>query len=131
MDRIEFVVAKQELGVGVQECAEPVINGMRLVEILEAAERKPTGYVGMRPEELLSALSRPEPSVDVQVLRCSCGDDLCSWARVEIDTHADGVVWRNLRASRAEAAAYAGLGPYRFSRGDYERALAEPATPGG
>ena len=126
VDRIEFVVASDDLGVGKQECAEPVINGKSLVDILKRAERKPIGYAGLKPEELFSALRRPEQSMDVQVLRCICGDDLCSWARVEVDIRADEIVWRNFRASRAEATAYAGIGPYLFSRSEYQRALAKP-----
>jgi hypothetical protein len=126
VDRIEFVVASDDLGVGVQECAEPVINGKSLVDILTAADPQSLGYAGMPPEKLFSELSRRERSMDVQVLRCTCGDDLCSWTRVEVDTRADAVEWRNLRASHTEAAACAGLGPYQFSRGEYERALAKP-----
>jgi hypothetical protein len=64
------------------------------------------------------------PVGDVQVLRCICGDDACSWAHVEVEMSEDVVVWRRVRGSRSEAAAYAALGPYRFSRGEYELALA-------
>jgi hypothetical protein len=127
MDRIEFVIAEQELGVGVvEECAEPVINGESLVDILKRAERAPSGYAGLPPEGLLSALRRPERAADVQVLRCICGDDACSWARVDVENGPDEVVWRNVRASRADASVYASVGPYRFSAKAYERALAEP-----
>jgi hypothetical protein len=127
MDRIEFVVADVELGVGaVEACAEPVINGVGLVDILAGAERPPRGYAGFPPKELLGRLSRAGTATDVQVLRCICGDDACSWARVEVNIGPDEVVWQNVRGSQAGADAYNAVGPFRFSREGYERALAEP-----
>jgi hypothetical protein len=126
MDRIEFVVAQQELGVGVEVCAEPVINGVRLSDFLNRFEPMPGGYAGLPSQELFRALRRPERTADVQVLRCGCGDDLCAWARVEVETGSDEVVWHNVRASRGEPANYSTVGPFRFSREAYERALAEP-----
>jgi hypothetical protein len=124
MDVIEFVVAKQDLGNGPQTCAEPIINGERLVDILERVEGKPTGYAGLAPESLFAALDPAAERAQVQVLRCVCGDDLCSWARVAVKTGPEQVVWHNLRASRGEPASYTALGPFRFSREQYERALA-------
>jgi hypothetical protein len=126
MDRIEFVVEQHELGIGPEICAEPVINGERLVDILARAEGNPSGYAGLSPRQLRAALE-PAPVADVQVLRCVCGDDLCSWARVSVETRPDEVVWHDIRGSRGEAGSYRGLGPYRFSRAEYERTLPKPA----
>lgn len=126
MDEIEFVVAKQDLGNGPQTCADPIINGERLVAILERVEGKPTGYAGLAPEFLFAALDPAAERAQVQVLRCICGDDLRSWARVAVKTRPDRVVWHDFRASRGEPAAYAALGPFQFSHEQYERALAEP-----
>ncbi len=81
MDRIEFVVAHQELGLGVQLCAEPVINGTNLVTVLKRCDGTSVGYAGLPLDQLLRNLSQSEPSFDAQILRCTCGDDGCSWAR--------------------------------------------------
>jgi hypothetical protein len=126
MDRIEFAIERRELGVGPDECAEPIINGQRLTDLFTSVEPpRLSSYAGMRPDELLPRLKDVGPAGDVQILRCGCGDDLCSWARVEVETSEDVVVWRRFRASRAEPAAYAALGPYRFTRREYELALAK------
>jgi hypothetical protein len=122
MDRIEFVVEQRELGIGSQICAEPVINGEPLVDILARAEGNPSGYAGLSPRQLRAALE-PASVADVRVLRCVCGDDLCSWARVSVEIEPGALVWHDILGSRAKADSYRGLGPYRFLRTGYERAL--------
>lgn len=125
MDRIEFVVAHEELGLGRQLCAEPVINGTNLVNVLKHCDGTSVGYAGLPPDQLLRNLSQPEPSFDAQILRCTCGDDGCSWARAVVEMRKDDVVWRDFRASGARAPAYSGVGPYRFAREEYDRRLSE------
>jgi hypothetical protein len=126
MDRLEIVVAEDELGLGVQDCAEPIINGESLVDILKRAEREPIGYAGLSPHALVRTLRQPEGVATLLVLGCICGCDGCSWVRVRVETGPDEVVWHAVGTSGADASVYAAVGPYRFSRAEYERALAAP-----
>src|SRR5918998_5915279 len=123
MDEIEFVVADKELGIGRQTCAEPVINGTNLVDAVTALERKSVGYAGLPPDVLARNLRQPEPSFQAQVLRCICGDDGCSWARVTVNVRDQEVIWREVRASGGGTPKYDQLGPYRFRRDRYEHCL--------
>jgi hypothetical protein len=126
LDSIEFVVGEVDLGNGVQECAEPVINGESLVDTLARVEGR-LGYAGLAPEDLSRVLNRVESEGKAQILRCTCGDNLCSSAHVTVEIQPDEVVWHSLWGShRASADAHAALGPWRFSRAAYETALAEP-----
>lgn len=125
MDRIEFVVAHQELGLGRQLCAEPVINGTNLVKVLKRCDGTSVGYAGLAPDQLFRNLSQTEPSFDAQILRCTCGDDGSSWARTVVDVRQDDVAWHDFRASGARATSYSGVGPYRFAREEYDRRLSE------
>lgn len=111
--------------MGMLMCAEPIINGESLVDCLKRAERKPIGYAGLSPQRLSDALVRLR-SEDVQILGCTCGDSKCAWAIVHVKVGSDEVVWDRVRASCAEVDVYAGIGPYRFARDAYEKALAAP-----
>lgn len=123
MDRIEFVIAERELGRGVEECAEPVINGASLVELLDPGGPRAVGTPVWSRPGCSTHLSRPELSGEVQVLRCICGDYGCSWARVEVKNNHDEAVWQNFRGSGRDADAYAALGPFRFPRELYASAV--------
>lgn len=123
MDSLELVVAEEELGVGRGQCEDAVINGERLRDLVLRAEGEDVGYAGMHPPGLSDALRRLEPASDVQVLRCICGDDMCSWAAVHVVVGEDVVVWSDLRASRRPAPVYAGIGPFSFDRAAYDRAI--------
>jgi hypothetical protein len=138
MDRIEFVIAEEELGLGVSECVEPVINGESLTDIFGRVEQRQrlgyAGYAGLAPQMLFAALrlcfdARAATGRTVGVLRCTCGDTGCSWAKVEVVTSAREVVSQHLKASRISHSApkvYAPLGPFRFDRRRYEDALSRP-----
>jgi hypothetical protein len=126
-DELELRVGIVDLGNGPQECAEPAINGESLVDLLARAEAGRVRYAGLAPEDLARVLTDVESGRKAQVLRCTCGDDLCSYAQVTVELGADEVVWHGVHASHREHAdAHATLGPWRFSRTAYERALAEP-----
>src|SRR5690348_7429893 len=122
MDRIEFVVAWMELGLGREECAEPVINDERLHDLVMRAGDSKLGYAGLPPILLHRELAALAPGAEV--LRCSCGELGCSWVRVTVESRPDEVVWHTVRASHGRAEGHAALGPYRFDRAQYERALA-------
>ena len=123
MDRLEFLVEERELGHGGREdCAEPMINGRGLIEILNEAEARDGGYAGLPPQLLLAWLRAWERYSDVKVLRCICGDDHCSYATVRVEMGSDEVVWHGIDTSGSGSPA--GLGPFRFSREAYDRALA-------
>ena len=124
--------------MGVQSCAQPVINGEGLIDIFRRVEeREPlgyAGYAGLAPAELFGGLSdclgAETAGCKAQVLRCVCGDRGCAGALVEIVIRGDAIVWQNLRASRfadSSADVYAGIGPFRFDRVQYESSLADPS----
>lgn len=126
MDRIAFVVAEDSLGGGTTECAEPVINGESLPDILKRLERRPIAYAGLPPDELAAALAPRDAMIDAQVLRCICGDRGCAWARVLVERRPREVHWHSVRTSWTHPAAYAGIGLWRFSARAYDQALADP-----
>jgi hypothetical protein len=83
VDRIEFVVARDALGMGTFECAEPVVNGESLIDIIRRVEEREAlgyaGYAGLVPSRLFAALrhrlTAPEAAAcSAQVLGCTCGD---------------------------------------------------------
>jgi hypothetical protein len=67
LDSIEFVVGEVDLGNGTQDCAEPLINGESLVDILARVEGR-LGYAGLAPEDLSRVLTRVESEGRAQVL---------------------------------------------------------------
>ncbi|MEA2412825.1 MAG: hypothetical protein QOC77_3386 [Thermoleophilaceae bacterium] len=128
MDRIEFVVADFDTPSGDPVRADPVLNGVRLVDMLNRAAGRDVVLVGLPPEHLKRCAQAlhgaPEPE-RLQVLGCGCGDTQCDSASVEVVTAAGAVVWRHVRANRKPADAWAGIGPFQFDRADYEAAIAE------
>lgn len=122
--------------MGVQECAEPVINGVSLVDMLARVESASATvrYAGLAPAKLLEPLHTSLESAEgtdhrVQVLRCVCGDMRCSWATLEVACSGTEVTWANIHASRAEPETYASIGPFRFARAQYGEALANRGGP--
>lgn len=132
MSKIEFVVATDELGDAVKEdCAEPVIDGLSLVDAVKRAERRPIMWAGLRPVELFDQLrgaSRSGRQVGerLAVLRCSCGHRDCSELTAVVKQSGDSVVWESFKAPRFPEEMYAQLGPFTFPRADYQDALDHP-----
>jgi hypothetical protein len=124
MDEIAFVVAERELGIGPQVCAEPIINGEPLCDMLARVDGTRTGYAGLAPSDLAARLEPVSDREDVHVLGCICGDDLCSWARLSVTVKPERITWHDIRASNGDVHAYAALGSFEFSRRQYEHALA-------
>ena len=132
MSTIEFVIATDELGDAVSEdCAEPIIDGLSLVDAVKRAERRPSSWVGLRPQELLDELrgaSRFGRQVGerVAVLRCSCGRRDCSELTAVVKLSGGSMVWESFKAPGLPDEMYAQLGPFRFPRADYQHALDHP-----
>ena len=124
MDEIAFVVAERELGIGPRVCAEPMINGEPLSDMLARVDGTPTGYAGLTPSDLAARLAPVSDREHVHVLGCIRGDDLCSWARLSVTVESERITWRDIQASHREAHAYAALGSFEFPRRQYEHALA-------
>lgn len=132
MDTIEFVIAEDQLGDAfLEECIEPVINGLSLVDAVKEAERRPIVWSGLEPSDLLtplsSAVSYSRAVGDrVALLRSCCGHRDCAEVTAEIHATRESVTWQAFRAPGMPAEIYAGLGPYEFARSDLDRALANP-----
>lgn len=132
MSTIEFVVAADELdGAFCEECVEPIIDGVSLVDAVKRAERRPIVWAGLRPAELfdqLRGVSRPARQIGerVAVLRCSCGHRDCSELTAVVRQSGDSVVWESFKAPSSPEERYAELGPFVFPRAGYEYALGHP-----
>jgi hypothetical protein len=126
VDRIRFVVGTVELGVGPDVRADPVINGRRLVALLNEAAGGDVVLAGLPPHHLrqLAHLEATEPR-RMQVLGCGCGDTQCSSANVEVVASDDQVVWRNFQAGRYPDETWGAIGPFQFDRAEYDAAIAQ------
>jgi hypothetical protein len=127
VDRIEFVVATVELGVGPDIRADPVINGQRLVELLDRAAGRDTVLAGLPPSQLRRVATEPGAGAEprrVQVLGCGCGDTQCAGASVEVMRAGEDVIWRDVHASGSPPDAWRSIGPFRFDRAEYDAAIA-------
>jgi hypothetical protein len=131
MDVLEFVVAEVEFPTGPDRCAEIVVNGTPLADVVERAEGlEGDGYAPLTLDELRVSLGPPRPgvAVPVRVLGCRCGTPGCSWVGlvVAVDVEDEQVVsWSDFTTSRDGPGAKA-VGPFRFDRGQYVAALAAP-----
>jgi hypothetical protein len=127
MDRIDFVVADFDTPSGDPVRADPLVNGMRLVELLNRASGRDVVLVGLPPGQLKRCAQAlrdaPEPE-RLQVLGCGCGDTQCAAASIEVVTEDDVVVWRHVHASPEPPDTWAEVGPFRFDRDAYEAAIA-------
>ncbi len=146
MDRIEFI---RDTSLGAADMrVRVVINGVGLEELARAVEKpfaerdgtpKIAGkYVGLRltdlapPSRLLfgdAAGDQFEYGSETQVLGCECGEPGC-WPLVcRILVHEATVEWSGFRqphrsgGKNSAAWSHAGLGPFRFDRRSYEKAV--------
>jgi hypothetical protein len=138
VDRIDFMVATEDLPLAVVDCAEPQLNGTSLVDLIRDVEQRqplgPNRYAGM-PSSLLPSLAQMLDAADAgdtpqgaQVLGCSCGDFGCGWVRLVIVTTPTTVTWQDVVGSRfaGTPGVYAAVGPFIFDRQQYEHAVATP-----
>ncbi len=129
VDVVEFVVVQGADAWPRGEWVEPVINERSLLDVLWHADGgEAPGYSGRGPGLLdeLKVAARARTRGQVQLFDCSCGDEGCGWARVEVEHADDRVVWRDVRTRHGRSDRYASIGPFAFARAQYEQALARP-----
>jgi hypothetical protein len=132
MSSIEFVIATDELDDAVSEdCAEPIIDGLSLVDAVKRAERRPIMWAGLRPAELFEQLRGAsqfgrQVGERVALLRCACGHRDCSELTAVVKQSGDTMVWESFKAPRFPDETYAQVGPFTFPRADYQAALDHP-----
>lgn len=133
VDQLKIVVAPDDVGGRMDRRAELIINGISLVDLFKRAEHRPAMYVGLPLDALTSTLRRAGRlgliGERIMVLCCSCGDPGCAHATMRVRTDRDSVIWEEFKVPREPtAAAYAGLGPFRFAADDYEAAITHPVV---
>ena len=148
MAAIEFRLREEELGIGEVITVTPYIDGISLVELARRVEEAPANadgqpdlagsYAGL----VVSSPTRrgeshwqdwysgvdPQPGFgngDSCLLGCNCGDTDCWPLAAKITIGSDTVVWDSFRTVRPTWD-LAALGPFTFTRHDYDAALASP-----
>jgi hypothetical protein len=134
VDEIAFELAPYEYGGGRPTLGiAPVINGRALSEL---CRQNVDTDVPVAAEDVLAddaALWRSEPTSAawlvegdrVAVLTCDCGEFGCSGVAARIVFGANDVTWCDFHAANLGPALQ--VGPFTFSRDQYESALSEAA----
>jgi len=133
VNEIVFVVAEDEYGSGSLDGVEPVIDDLSLVDIVKHAEGE-ISYLGLVPADMFLAAwaeaAAEEQSRRLPVLGCVCGVSECSAVIATMQTSPDRIVWSEFHPSVAvedeSPAAYGGIGPFMFDRGQFQAALGAP-----
>ena len=131
VNRIAFVIAIEDFGVGPAEAVEPVVDGVSVADLFRRADGRIT-YAGLTSVEV--AISDWAPSEEPRVIRllgCRCGDPDCSHVRARIVNEGDYVVWTAFWGSSPPGPppggrSYPEIGPFRFDRRAYDAAIAHP-----
>lgn len=152
MDRIDFTVEEvPETPLGDRQTV-PYINGVRLTELIGAVfppdemegrewRQYPEYNIGLEPADaFLPSRHYFEPSEESRVpgftilLRCSCGDWMCTQVIAKVETSEREVVWSDIQRLPASVGTKAGptrtfrpVADLHFDRAQYEAALREPA----
>jgi hypothetical protein len=110
-----------------------LIDGRDLVDIVRDAEARwakqdgqpqlAGSYSGLWPE-LWDALPEQYGDGSAAVLGCECGEPGCWPLRVRITISETTVTWDAFSQPHRPAWRYEGIGPFVFSRADYDAALA-------
>jgi hypothetical protein len=154
MNSIEFtIVPAREAGVGTlsegRQSLAITVDGTPLIELARRAELDDARADG-RPDLAgayanLISLDRicwpsrhflDEPVLvwfddgDTVVAGCTCGDYGCWPLCVQVEVTPEHVVWRDFRNGHRQNWDLSALGPFVFSRADYERALRQAAPAG-
>ena len=140
MNCVAFRVTEEDYGTGRHRGVLPVIDGVPLVELARRVE-EPAASAEGHPDlagsyaPLLSEglpmkhfLGRPSLSWfddgDTVLLGCSCGDWGCWPLTATVHADARFVHWSHFRTGHRDWD-LGDLGPFRFERRAYERALAD------
>ena len=129
MNEISFVIAPDEFGVGHAEAVEPVIDDISLVDVMAKAEGQ-RRYAALCPPEMFlerwrTLLEAGEPG-QIHLLGCGCGDDWCSHVLAKMSFSGAEVTLSDFFGSHSDPEACERVGPFRFDRARFARALAEP-----
>jgi len=122
------------------------VNGTELPDLVREAELPAAraegdeelagGYVGLVPgyvrvdlaSQFLGGAGTPlyeGPAEKTQLLGCGCGEVGCSPLMARVTLSEDTVTWDEFEQPQREDWDYSSLGPFKFDRAQYERALFE------
>ncbi|MFI5959730.1 hypothetical protein [Cryptosporangium sp. NPDC051539] len=140
MERIEFRIAEQELGVGVIPTVVPHLNGVPLPDLIRTVELPRARREG-QPDLAGSYAGLPQDEVrwpsrhylgdpvlswfgdgDTVLLGCGCGDWGCWPFTATVTIAQDTVVWSNYRTGHRPWD-YRDLRDFTFERRQYEHAV--------
>lgn len=144
MSKIEFSIRVEELGGGGAQTVVPVIDGISLIELARRVEAGPAAasgeadlagryaglVIGEREWQQWYTGENPQiwfDDADSCLLGCTCGETGC-WpltARIAYGRHE--VRWSSFRTGHRPWN-LTGLGPFRFDRNAYDRALRHPTS---
>jgi hypothetical protein len=131
---IEFVIAEDDFGMGVQSGVEPVVDGVSLVDVVKRADGE-ISYAGLvPPAEFLAVWRRAmdqEDACRVPVLGCVCGLSACSSVTAAMQVAPDAILWSEFRGSPSDgrdqaSGGYSEVGPFQFDRARFRAALDAP-----
>jgi len=128
MDRLEVVVAVEHFPIGACPAVDFIVNGVSLLDAIEAAvPGHGGGYGGLKPEQVLPWLREPLPHE--QLFRgvfygCSCGVAKCSQVTGVVRRTARTVGWGRFLTSADEP--LHNVGPFLFESRYYAAALSAP-----
>jgi len=133
---IEFVIAEDDFGMGVQSGVEPVVDGVSLVDVVKRVDGE-ISYAGLvPPAEFLAVWRRAmdhEDECRVPVLGCVCGLSECSSVTAAMQVTPDAVLWSEFRASPSDgrgraSVGYSEFGSLQFDRAQFKAALGAPVV---
>lgn len=142
VDVVEFHMRSAELGVGEVITVTPFVNDVSLVELARVVELSPAtergepdlagAYAGLVVDEQQwrGWYLNDEPQSwfddgDSCLLGCTCGDTGCWPLTAKVTMTAGQVTWAEFRTGHRPWDLHR-LGPFRFSRAQYDAALTHP-----
>ena len=141
MDTIAFNVRESEEAGHRYSWVDIRVNGVLLPDLLRDVEMEHLGgrepsvagkYEGLWAADVLPPSRHywgdPKPLYEagygrVMVMGCSCGEAGCWPLECNIEVGPEVVVWSSFRNPHLSEYEYEGVGPFRFSRAEYESAL--------
>jgi hypothetical protein len=138
LHRLGFLIGPREDLGGVTEVVPtvddvPLTDLVHRFEIEQGMEKRDTSYGGLIPsffrfgplaDHFLAAEDPGKrPGAKTPLLGCSCGEWGCWPFLTSITVTATTVTWESFEQPFRPNRDYSSLGPFRFSRGQYEAAL--------
>lgn len=111
----------------------PTVDGVALTDLVEAYEADQRvdvvgGYGGLVPARSRGGLAEHLGPGRTAVLACECGEVGCWPLQATIAVDADVVTWSDYEQPHRPGRDYAGFGPHRFDRAQYDAAVAAAAS---